>query len=284
MKTTAASPARFGLIIGAMKCGTTSLFNYLAAHPEVAPSRTKEPNYFSSDDFRPNDPQSYFSLWDWEPGVHKVAIEASVNYTKIPTSPNCADRIVQFSDLDMRFIYCMRNPIDRIESHVYHGLYAGWTKPIEAGISDHALNVSRYAMQLDAYAERFGRDRILLVVLEEFQKAPAEGLRRVCEFLEIDPNFQLTDHRSHNRSSDHYLERQFWNRVRSVKFLRRLSHLIPPTLRRSILHSTGRKLDVRRRLTPSERAKISESLHDDLGRLKIDYGIDAAAAWGIELP
>ena len=284
MNTTAASPGRFGLIVGAMKCGTTSLFNYLAAHPEVAPCRIKEPNYFSSDDFRPHDPQSYFALWDWKPGVHKIAIEASVNYAKIPTNPNCAERIAQFSDLDFRFIYCMRNPIDRIESHVYHGLYAGWTNPIEAGVSDHALNVSRYAMQLDAYVERFGRDRILLLVLEEFQMAPAEELRRVCEFLEIDPSFHLTDHRSHNRASDHYLERPLWNRLRNVDSLRRLSHLIPAKLRRTILRSTGRKLDVRRRLTPVERAEISEALHNGLVRLKSDYGIDAAAIWGIELP
>ncbi len=284
MKTTALSPGRFGLIVGAMKCGTTSLFNYLAAHPEVAPCRTKEPDYFSSDDFRPGDPQSYFSLWDWEPGVHKIAIEASVNYTKIPTNPNCAERIAQFPDLDFRFIYCMRNPIERIESHVYHGLYAGWTNLLEEGISDHTLNVSRYAMQLDAYVERFGRDRILLVVLEEFQKAPADGFRRICEFLEVDQSFQLMDHGSHNPSSDHYIERPFWNRIRSVESLHRLAQLIPSKWRRSILQSTGHKLDVRRRLTSSERTEISEMLHGDLVRLKSDYGIDAAAIWGIEFP
>ncbi len=281
MKTTAPSPDRFGLIVGAMKCGTTSLFNYLAAHPEVAPCRTKEPNYFSSDDFRPDDPQSYFSLWDWKPAAHTIAIEASVNYTKMPTNPNCAERIAQFPDLDFRFIYCMRNPIDRIESHIYHGLYAGWTKPIEGGISDHALNVSRYAMQLDAYAAQFGRERILLLILEEFQKAPAEELRRVCEFLEIDPSFQLTDHRSHNRASDHYIENPLWNRIRNVEALRRMGHLIPIQLRRAILRSTGRKLDVRQRLTPSERADIAEALHDDLSRLESAYGIDVAATWGI---
>jgi hypothetical protein len=283
MTTTAPSPGRFGLIVGAMKCGTTSLFNYLAAHPEVAPCRTKEPNYFSGDDFRADDPQSYFALWDWEPDVHRIAIEASVNYTKIPANPNCAERIAQFSDLDFRFIYCVRNPIDRIESHVYHGLYAGWTKPIEAGISDHALNVSRYAMQLDAFVERFGRDRILLVVLEEFQKTPAEEFRRICEFLEIDPRFQLADHRSHNPASDHYIEPPLWDRIRSVEPLRRLAQLIPTRLRRSILQSTGRKLDVRRQLTPSERTEIAEALHGDLVRLKSEYGVDAAATWGIEI-
>jgi hypothetical protein len=136
-------------------------------------------------------------------------------------------------------------------------------------------------MQLDAYVERFGRDRILLLVLEEFQRAPAEQLRRVCEFLEIDPSFQLADHGSHNRASDHYIERPLWNRLRKVESLRRLAHLVPTRLRQSILHTTGRRLDVRRQLTSSERAEISEALHGDLVRLQSDYGIDAAATWGI---
>jgi hypothetical protein len=283
MTTTAPSPGRFGLIVGAMKCGTTSLFNYLAAHPEVAPCRTKEPNYFSSDDFRSDDPQSYFSLWDWEPGVHRIAIEASVNYAKIPTNPNCAERIAQFPDLDFRFIYCMRNPVERIESHVYHGLYAGWTKPLDSGVSESTLNVSRYAKQLDAYVERFGRNKILLIVLEEFQQSPASTFQRICDFLGIDSSFPLTDHTHHNLHSNHYLENPFWDRIRGVHFLRRASHIIPSGLRKAILRSTGRRINARKNLTPAERKEVLDALREDLTHLKSDYGIDAATTWGIEL-
>jgi len=277
------SPDRFGLIVGAMKCGTTSLFNYLAAHPQVAPCRTKEPNFFSADDFSPDGRERYFALWDWDPDLHKIAIEASVNYAKIPTKANCADRIAQFSDVDFRFIYCMRNPIDRIESHAYHGLYAGWTRPLEEGVSDHMLDVSRYAMQIDAYVRRFGREKILLLVLEDFQRAPAEQFRRVCEFLEIDPGFALTDLGIHNRATDHYSERLLWRRLRAIEPLRRASNLIPPMMRRAILRSTGRKIGVRKRLTRSERAEITRALRGDLARLRSEYEIDATAAWGIEI-
>jgi hypothetical protein len=66
-----------------MKCGTTSLFNHLADHPEVAPCRTKEPNYFSGDAFNADDPNAYFALWDWDPSRHKIAIEASNAYAKM---------------------------------------------------------------------------------------------------------------------------------------------------------------------------------------------------------
>ena len=41
--------ANFALIIGAMRCGTTSLFSYLSQHPEVAPSTPKEPDFFAND-------------------------------------------------------------------------------------------------------------------------------------------------------------------------------------------------------------------------------------------
>jgi hypothetical protein len=121
----------------------------------------------------------------------------------------------------------------------------------------------------------------LLVVLEEFQETPAEELRRVCKFLEIDPGFQFTDHGPHNRSSDHYIERPLWNRIRNVGFLRRFAHLIPSEVREAVLRSTGRKVEARRKLAPPERANVAEALHGDLIRLKTNYGIDAAATWGI---
>jgi hypothetical protein len=278
------NPDRFGLIIGAMKCGTTSLFNQLATHPEIAPCREKEPNFFSADPFDPDDAARYHALWSWRHGEHKVAIEASVNYSKMPSFPDCAQRIAQFPGGDFRFIYCMRNPIDRIESHVYHGLHAGWTRPLDEGISDHTVDVSRYAMQLDAYASRFGRDRIFLVVLEEFEAAPEVVLRQVCAFLEVDADFSFDDPAaSHNRASDHYVEHPLWDRVRRVGPLRKLAHVVPTGLRQSIFRTTGRRVHSRSRLTASERSELGAALRPDLKRLRSEYGIDADTLWGIDI-
>lgn len=277
-------PSRFGLIIGAMKCGTTSLFNHLASHPAVASSREKEPNYFCAEDFSPDTLGDYFRLWDWQPGVHEVAIEASVNYTKIPTMPDCAERIAQCKGLDVRFIYCMRHPIDRIVSHVYHGVHMGWTKPLEEGVSEHVINCSRYAMQLAPYVSTFGRERILLLVLEDFEKAPARHLRRVCEFLEIDPDVELPGVAvPHNRAASHFVEHPFWTRLRDVGPVRTLSRVVPPGLRQSLRRWTGLRSQARRELTPPERARVLAELAADLERLWRDHGIDPARTWGIEL-
>jgi hypothetical protein len=245
------SPDRFGLIVGAMKCGTTSLFNHLAGHPEVAPCRTKEPNYFSGGDFNVGDPHAYFALWDWDPSRHKIAIEASNGYAKMPAFPNCADRIAQYSQLDFRFVYSMRNPIDRIESHIDHGAFEGWAGSLDAaGITEHTVAVSRYAMQLGAYAKRFGRDKIQLIVLEDFKTAPAKTFRDLCVFLGIDPEIPLADHKKHNRAADHFIEHPIWGWIRSIETLRRMSRAIPAVLRAAIRRSTGSRSEARRKLTP----------------------------------
>lgn len=39
----------FAVIIGCMKCGTTSLFYYLSQHPQIAACNPKEPNFFADD-------------------------------------------------------------------------------------------------------------------------------------------------------------------------------------------------------------------------------------------
>lgn len=265
-----------------MKCGTTSLFNYLAAHPAVAACRTKEPDHFSSDDFDPDDKESYFALWDWDPDRHQIALEASVNYTKMPTMPNCAERIARFGARDFRFIYCMRDPIERIESHIYHGIYAGWNRSLESGIPQHTINVSRYAMQLDAYAACFDRERILLLVLEELQRSPETQLRRICEFLEIDPDFEFGSRELHNRSSDHYLPNEIWDGVRRREAFRRLASAIPAGLRDRIRRATGRRVDARRCLEEAERTQLLGELRSDLRRLQAVYGVDVTASWGIQ--
>lgn len=280
----AVAPDRFGLIIGAMKCGTTSLFNYLAGHPEIAPSEPKEPNYFCGEHFDPDDLGGFYRLWRWQPGLHRIAMEASVNYTKLPGMPNCAERIARCKGLDVRFVYSMRNPVDRLTSHVYHGVHQGWVQPLEQGVSEHAINVSRYAMQLDPYVSLFGRERILLVVLEEFEKAPAEQLRRICEFFEVDPEAPLSGlDVSHNPASGHFVEHPLWTRLREVPAVAALARLVPSGLRRSLQRSTGQRLEVRRELTAQERAHVLHELTPDLLRLRDQYGIDAGETWGIEL-
>lgn len=114
----------FALIIGAMKCGTTSLFYYLSEHPQVSAAEDKEPHFFSDDCTFTKGITWYQSLWEWKP-EHRIALEASTTYAMQPKYPNAAQRIAQLENAQFRFIYIMRHPFARIESHVRHLLAEG---------------------------------------------------------------------------------------------------------------------------------------------------------------
>ncbi len=194
---------RYCLLIGAMKSGTTALFQALRQHPEIAPSREKEPNFFSHDENRARGIAWYESLWDWDAQVHKWALEASTAYTKLPVRPNPALAARNFP-AEFRFIYIVRDPVARIRSQYLHSLAEGWVRgPITEGVAPQALLFSNYAFQLYPYEAAFGRERIHVIRHEDFCARRTETLRSVCDFLEVDGDFTFGDTGPSN-SSDQY--------------------------------------------------------------------------------
>lgn len=181
------------IIIGAMKCGTSSLHRYLDLHPEVAMSTLKEPNFFL-------EPGSSWSNWERGLGWYRslfdagarVRGEASVNYTSRPFSDGVAERMAATLP-DVRLIYMVRDPIERAVSHYLHARAAGREKrPIEVVLADFDSRYVRrglYASQLEPFLDAFGGDRIH-VDAQERLLADREGtLRRVFAFLEVDDSF-----------------------------------------------------------------------------------------------
>ena len=100
-------PDSFALIIGAMKSGTTSLFDILSQHPQICPSKTKEPDYFVQDR-DDKERESYLSLWNWNSNSHVVALESSVAYTKSPFITGVPERIKTSGLGKFKFIYMLR--------------------------------------------------------------------------------------------------------------------------------------------------------------------------------
>ena len=122
------------LIIGTMKGGTTSLHRYLRQHPEVFMPERKELNFFL-DEYAgpPIDPPEERN---WSRGItwyerqfagaedERAVGEASANYSRYPTYPGVAERIAKIVP-EMKLIYLMRNPIDRVLSHYLHDFAKG---------------------------------------------------------------------------------------------------------------------------------------------------------------
>ncbi|MFD0978639.1 sulfotransferase family protein [Tropicimonas aquimaris] len=172
------------LIIGAMKCGTSTLQAQLAAQPGIFMTTPKEPNYFSDDAIFARGEAWYSGLFDGAaPG--DLTGEASTHYTKLPTYPDTLDRMAARLDRP-RFIYLMRDPLERAISHYIHDWSQGLLPddPVAAFESTPELAAySRYGMQLAPFVSRYGRDSILLLRLEWMQADPQGTLSRVGDFL-----------------------------------------------------------------------------------------------------
>ena len=167
----------FALIIGAMKCGTTSLYNYLATHPEIAPCVTKEPNFFVNPRLWRQGPAHYRGMWPaYDPDRHRLALEASGNYTKFPMRRKVPRRMARLGAA-YKFLYIVRDPIDRIESHLAHSIAHG---RVEGGrafdLVEGPLAVSCYGRQLRQFTRVFPRESLLVLDFDDLRDRPAELL------------------------------------------------------------------------------------------------------------
>ena len=94
--------------------------------------------------------------------------EASTVYTKFPRYKGVAERMARVIP-DVRLIYVVRHPIDRIRSHYEHRVASGAeTAPMEIAVFDNPiyLDYSKYALQVEQYLQHFPREQLLIVSSE----------------------------------------------------------------------------------------------------------------------
>ncbi|MCD6186536.1 MAG: sulfotransferase domain-containing protein [Desulfuromusa sp.] len=172
----------YAIIIGAMKCGTTSLYSYLKKHPEICPASVKEPEFFSENQGHGVQVENYRNLWTFDDTVHKYALEASTGYTKYPSEQNVPKNILDYG-ISPKFIYIIRNPFDRISSHFN---FMQKNKSWLLNITDtHLINTSNYFLQLEQYKRYFPLEDILILDFDELRDNPALVLKRTYGFLDL---------------------------------------------------------------------------------------------------
>lgn len=247
-----AAPIRdFALILGAMKSGTTSLYHYLAAHPAIATGKKKEPDFFTTGRNWKQGYDAYYALWpDFDPETHRYALEASTNYTKFPQRPRAPQRMKRFATergARYRFFYILRNPVDRIESHLAHNIARrerdANSEAIDPARLESALAVSRYASQLKRYARHFPREDLMILDFDELTRDPRALLDRAFGFLGLETPADL--------------------------------EIRPPANPRRDAHGSAGF-----RLGDAPRAQIRDALRDDVAELRDRFGVDVSR-WNI---
>jgi hypothetical protein len=137
------------IIIGGLKCGTTSLHHYLNLHPRVTMSRPKELNFFVGELNWDLGPEWYASHFE---RAALVRGESSPHYTNLPRFTGVAERMHDVLGGQARIVYMVRDPIERILSHYLHNVGGGYEhRPIDEALADPDsayVARSRYAMQI----------------------------------------------------------------------------------------------------------------------------------------
>lgn len=251
------------LIIGAMKCGTTTLQAQLADQQGVFMATPKEPNFFSDDPIYARGLDWYEDLFrDAPPGVLKG--EASTHYTKLPTYPDCAARLAAALP-DVRLIYLVRNPIVRMVSHVVHE----WSLrklscSFEEAFVHHPeiLVYSCYARQIAPYVAHYGPDRILVLSLEDLEAAPQVALERVGRFIGMEQTPVWHPELARQNVSA--------ERIRRFPFHRLLvDNPVAATVRRHLVPKAAREM-VKSQLRLRERPEVPRSMIETASKLFAD--------------
>jgi hypothetical protein len=265
----------FALIIGAMKCGTTSLFKYLSQHPQISISTPKEPDFFQNDSNFFKGTEWYQGLWEFDSTIHKVALEGSTNYTKHRTQ-KVVERIFQIQQnfgYRFKFIYIVRDPIERIESHYNHALAVSWGKDLtkfDKGIDPKLIEITRYAEQVNEYMKFFAKDEILVLDFYKLTKDTSLVLRNVCEFLELDISYEFINiQKNWHPTNGKIMDGVIW------PFVEPLTKGLTYHRRRFIREKLAKRvIKEKERLSQRQREFILKELKDDLHIMKEEYGVD----------
>jgi Sulfotransferase domain len=262
---------RYALIIGAMKCATTSLFSYLAEHAEIAPAKIKEPEFFSRHQGHRAQVARYEDLWDFDPERHRYAMEASTGYSKWGER-GAAERIHAYG-LRPKLVYVVRDPFDRIESHYNFMLQdPAWTRAIT---DERLVQTSNYYLYAADYSRVFGRENLLLLDYAALSADPRGTVNRVCGFLGLPELATIDDLAAKNVTGlpKSGLERR----------LRRLAPALgrgaPEALKRPVRRALAALRPGKARLTPAQRREIAAALAPGMARLRAEHGVDVAQ-WG----
>ena len=174
------------LIIGAAKAGSTSLFDWLSQHPDVASSRIKETEYF---DRKFGHGPHWYRAQFAPRRRHKVILEASPSYLGSRAAPERVRALLGTPKL----IVLLRDPVDRAYSHhamkVRHGLE---TLPFEEALEAEPerfgyIAGSHYAEQIEHWLSVFPRKNFLFIRAEDLFRDPRAQLARALRFLDLAP-------------------------------------------------------------------------------------------------
>lgn len=303
---------KFLIIGGTSKAGTTAVFNYLADHPQICPSRAKETRFFLDENYplpskiryQRNALQDYLSFFD----AKDRQKEENWKFEATPDYLNCSNtaRIIRDTLPNVRLIFILREPISRLFSWYRFGrtmnqipLDLTFDKYVQIQRDGedlslkgyrhpafHALKDGRYSLYLKPFLDLFDRSAIHVEFYDDLRHDPHAFMTSICRWADIDESYFCGySFKPKNRSVKARrprLHRAYLQaKQKSRQFVRRYPRL------RSLLRRTGRKVNVayrRMNITEKEEVVMSSSTRDFLSAYYKDEPGRLREMLGIEVP
>jgi hypothetical protein len=273
------------IVIGAAKCGTTSLHEYLDEHPAISMTAEKELHFFVEEKSWGRGLEWYESHFDASAPVRG---ESSPTYSAFPLWRGVPERMARTIP-EAKLVYCVRDPVERIVSHYMHRT-VNWPEmgTIEEALADPHIREwlvtpSHYWLQLEQYLEHFPPEQILVLDSDELRAARDASLARVFEFLGVDAAFRSYEfERSHNAATGR-TRRNRGGRVVSALLERTLGPERSQAVRErapQALKAPFRYEVVQASLSDEARRGLEEELRGEVERLREHTGL-AFAGWSI---
>ncbi|WP_417544099.1 sulfotransferase family protein [Marinobacter sp.] len=201
------------IVIGAARSGTTSLFQYLDAHPQIGMSPVKELNFFSRPAYEKKGVSWYSNRFPKRENLIAIG-EASTSYTTYPYSPDVAARIAAYNP-EMRLVYVVRNPLERYVSHFLQRTKAGHeTRQFDETFQDLEKETfawqGRYYYQLSEYLRVFPKEQLMVISFDHIKSDTNQVVQDLYRFLGV-PEFSTEEvtGKTHNAAGMIYRKNAF---------------------------------------------------------------------------
>lgn len=201
------SSAPSAFVVGAPRCGTTALCNFLGQHPDVFMPYIKEPHYFGSDlTTRRGFPTLDMYLTLFREGKGNLCMEGSTWYLY----SRCAAKELHNFNPDAKIIIMVRNPTELVQSWHAHAVVVGIQDQMalrDALALEHTrregkaiplnsprekllyTDIPRFAEQIERYYSVFSPEQIHIIIYDDFKKNNQAVVADTFSFLGVDTGF-----------------------------------------------------------------------------------------------
>ena len=259
------------LVIGGMKCATTTLYEDLRLNPNFfLPG--KELNVLIDPDSDAS--LNYLDLFGSAKET-QIRGDVSTEYSMLPRHPDVAQRAFDVLGDELKIVYLVRNPVERALSHHMHTFNThgasviGDDVNVEVRLHEDLINFSKYAFQLGPWVERFGKESIKVIRFEDYTANRSDTISEVCEFLGVmESKKELNEHGA-NRGDTRAVAKGLWTRVLASGWYRNgVRKLMPSALRNKMRDAVLAKPELRKIPPSIETIEfLIESLKNDADEL-----------------